>query len=289
MSADAQDRCIVVGVDGSSPAQAALTWAAAEARLRGLPLTLCHVVDDILTEYTPGNLDDLEPTAKRMLDQARERVAELAPSVEVAVAVSSGTPGQELVALSRSAAMLVLGSRGLGGFRELVTGSVALRVVHHAYCPVVLVRPQHVGGERRGVVVGIDGSPVAEEALAFAFASAAARTTPLTVVLAWSYPVQFGVDVPAVVNVESLERTARTTMDEALDRWAPKFPDVEVDRRVVCMPPAQALLDVSADAELLVVGSRGRSTLTDLILGSVSHAVVHHAVSPVAVVRGASR
>jgi nucleotide-binding universal stress UspA family protein len=285
MSAQVAEAGIVVGLDGSPPAQAAVAWGAREAGLRGLPLTLLHVVDDVLVQYTPGNLEDLEPPARLMLQQAADRAMSSQPLVPVRVEVTAGSPGQELVAMSRSAAMLVLGSRGLGGFRELITGSVALRVVHHAHCPVVLVRPQHADVPRRGVVVGVDGSEAAEDALAFAFPAAEVRSVPLTVVMAWTYPVQFGVDVPAVVNVESLERTARATLDEAIERWAPKFTGVGVDRRLVCMPPAQALLDISAEAELLVVGSRGRSTLTDLILGSVSHAVVHHAVSPVAVVR----
>ena len=197
-----------------------------------------------------------------------------------------GFPTPALQAESADAALVVLGDRGLGGFTGLLLGSVAVSLAAHAACPVVVVRgPEFDASAPRvePVVVGVDGSPASEAA--FAFAAAALHAVPLVAVHAWCDLV---VD-PTVAPLldDALESDEREVLAERLAGWSQEYLDVDVRRLVVRDRPARALVQESASAQLVVVGSRGRGGLAGMLLGLVSHALLHHAHCPVAVVRPA--
>jgi nucleotide-binding universal stress UspA family protein len=156
-----------------------------------------------------------------------------------------------------------------------------------ANCPVVIVRGAHAeedDGSPRPVVLGVDGSATSEAATEFAFAAATARDVPLVAVHTWWDPV-IGPTVAKLIDVEAIDADERRRLVERLAGWTAKYPDVAVETVVSRDFPARVLLRQAAQAQLVVVGSRGHGELAGLFLGSVSNALVHRAPCPVAVVR----
>ena len=276
---------VVVGVDGSPASGAAVEWAITECRFRQLPLLLVHVVDyPVLSETVVAQASVPTPVHQSpLLDAEAGRVGRLAPNLEVSTRVVQGGPAAELIALSRHATLTVLGQRGLGGFAGLLLGSISTQVATHAHGPVVVVpagtpAPATFGGR---IVVGVDQSSQAQDALAFAFEEAAARRAALTAVHAWAVP-EHGVREQTADHVIGYHRELLTG---ALATWRGKFPEVDARQRLVNGAPARSLLSAVTEMDLLVVGSRGRGGFAGLLLGSTSLAVLHHASCPVAVVR----
>ncbi|NUT52165.1 MAG: universal stress protein [Saccharothrix sp.] len=277
---------IVVGVDGSASAVRAAEWAAAQAARHRLPLKLVHAYSLPTHTYPEIVLTGhdvraaFEDRGRQWLDEAVAAVRAADPGTALVV----DRPAAALIAESHQARMVVVGSRGLGGFTGLLVGSVAVAVSAHGHCPVVVVRdPFPSDGP---VVVGVDGSPASEEAVGFAFEEASLREAPLTAVIAWT---DFLVDSPYgsrfTVDWAQVEEEQRRVLAERLAGWQEKYPDVHVDRVVVRDRPVRALLDLSRNAQLLVVGSRGHGGFTGMLLGSTSQALVQHAQCPLAVVR----
>ncbi len=180
-----------------------------------------------------------------------------------------------------AAQLVVVGDRGRGGVGGLLLGSVAATLAAHGACPVVVVRG--IEPPEGPVVVGIDGSPLSEPALAAAFEAAAARAVPLVAVYAWR---DLLLD-PGLASHDwaVVEQQGRAELAERLAGWSGKYPDVPVRRVVVRDGPARALVEQSVTAQLLVVGSHGRGGVGALLLGSVSHAVLHRSHCPVMIVR----
>jgi nucleotide-binding universal stress UspA family protein len=176
---------------------------------------------------------------------------------------------------------VVLGDRGLSELGGLVLGSVAVSLAARSACPVVVVRGDRALADGP-VVVGTDGSPVSEAALAFAFDAAVARGVDLVAVHAWS---STAIDEALESFVDWDASAEDAVLAERLAGWGQKYPQVTVRRAVVRDGAVQALVDASAGAQLVVVGSRGRGNAVGLLLGSVSHGVLHGAHCPVAVVR----
>ncbi|GEL97284.1 universal stress protein [Cellulomonas terrae] len=266
---------IVIGYDGSPEAQEALEWAADEARRERRPLRIVHV--------------GLGQGGGRSLTEGVERVRSAAPDVEItsSLELRDSVPGT-LVDMSTDARMLVVGGRGLGGFAGLLLGSVSTAVAAHARCPVVVVR--HRPGSSsvplaRPVVVGVDGSRTSTSAVDLAFDLASRREAPLLAVHAWEMPALLG-PTPAWTPDEIADRLVaeKALLAESLAGHADRYPDVEVRSTVRLGGAAEIVLAASGDAQLVVLGSRGRGGFTGLLLGSVSHAVVHHATCPVAIV-----
>jgi nucleotide-binding universal stress UspA family protein len=312
---------VVVGIDGSSSALDAVRWAAREAARRGTPLRLVSAFSWHDTRHIGDHGHYREVMLRRTREavaEAAETAAQAAPGIEISERVVDGFPVPRLVAASRHAGLVVIGDRGLGGFSSLLVGSVAIGLAAHAECPVVVVRGERPSedGTAGPVVVGVDGSPLSEAALAFAFAAADAHKVPLVAVHAWTDSVLDAAVVP-LLGWEAIETVEQLLLAERLAGWGEKYPDVEVRRVVARDRPAHALLEraagvwtderaqegrrrvqarerraerghvieQAATAQLVVVGSHGRGSAAGLVLGSVSHAVLHHAPCPVAVVR----
>ncbi|MDU0287612.1 universal stress protein [Saccharothrix longispora] len=278
---------IVVGVDGSASASAATGWAASEAVRHGVPLRLVHAYLPPARGY-PGVVltghevrTAFEQQARLRLDEAAAVARAAAPGVRVETSVVVDTPAAALVAASQHARQVVLGSRGLGGFTGLLIGSVAVSVAAHGTSPVVVVRDESPADGP--VVVGVDGSPTSEEAIAFAFEEASLRGAPLTALIAWTDALVDGARL--TVDWSQVEQEESRVLAERLAGWQEKYPDTPVDRVVVHDRPARALLDAARTAQLVVVGSRGLGGFAGMLLGSTSQALVHHAPCPLAVVR----
>lgn len=284
---------IVVGIDGSDYQPAVLDWAVAEARLRHRPLALVHGFEwaalGTSFEAVPyGAVQELvQENARRIRDDASAAVRAAAPDVQLTAQVVNGSPASVLVGESRSAAAVVVGHRGRGGFGGLLVGSVAAKVAAHAACPVLIVRPVSGTGQHAGrVVVGVDGSPHSPALLEFAFQEASLRGLGLTALHAWRWPASTGPGdmLPLVYDVEEIRAEEIRLLTEVMAGWREKYPDVDVRRVVVRDRPAHALLDAAQGAALLVVAARGRGGFTGLLLGSVGLAALHHAPCPIAIV-----
>ncbi|AUI60281.1 universal stress protein [Amycolatopsis sp. BJA-103] len=290
------DHKIVVGVDGSGPGRAAVRWAAGSAAERGLGLLIVHALHTERISYGGGLtgaapwFDVLAEAGQRVLDEASAEATSFAPDVPVSTAMPQGSPVPFLIDTSMTATMVVLGGAGKGFFAEMAIGSTASAVLAHAQCPVVVLRGRKGTTNYPGsgpVVVGVDGSPLSEQALETAFEEASRRRAHLVAVHAWTdvtYDDAFGT-ARLTTQWESLEDDERRLLAEQLAGWQEKYPDVTVERVVVRDRPRQTLLEWSGKAQLVVVGSRGRGGFTGLLLGSTSQALAHHAECPVMVVR----
>ncbi|MFE7528339.1 universal stress protein [Kitasatospora sp. NPDC057542] len=287
-------RHVLAGLDGSPRSESAAMWAAAQAQRLGAPLRLLHVwpwlSDENLDRAEPG---DLRPAALDALARVADRIRLAHPDLTVETAVRPDDPVDGLVAEAREQELLVLGSRGLGGFAGLLVGSVSLAVAARATVPTVLVReaaaPLPVGnaGTSGEVVVGLDSSEPGEAVLAFAFAEAERRGATLRAVHGWE-PLSawaYGSMMPPPMDIPGQERTEAALLSQHLADHRRRHPDVAIVEDVRLGGGAKALLDAAAaGAELVVIGRRERRHRLGMLLGPVAHAVLHHSTAPVAVV-----
>jgi nucleotide-binding universal stress UspA family protein len=283
---------ILVGYDASPDAAVALDWALDEAAHGGQPVRLAYafewvtVVGWVGPGIVPGMVPGIWPdeNARRQVEQLVQRAATEAaarrPGVTVRGEVFDGPPALVLQEHSASAGLLVLGSRGHGGFVGLLVGSTATAVAAHAHCPVVVVRADSGPAGRTGpIVVGVDGSDTSLLALGFAVERAAQRDVPLRVLRVWEPTGGDDADPDAATTAELAALRA------PLARWREAFPNVEIAAEVVPGRPAAVLVAASQDAQLVVVGSRGRGGLRGMLLGSVGQQLIQHARCPVAILR----
>jgi nucleotide-binding universal stress UspA family protein len=284
---------IVVGFDGSPESEAAVGWAAREALHTGRRL-------DLLRAWPwPAS------HALGREDALRWSLAELAEREETERAAHEGLttssrqvtadPARALATAGEDAAMLVLGSRGLGALQGFLMGSVSHDVLAHAVCPVVLVRPvgppggagrDAAAGDGAGVMLWLDLRHPCDAVVEFAFEAAASRAAGLTVRHAWEVPggreyLGFVSSGPSEASVAAETRQA---LDDTLRRWRGLYPEVPVDTGLVRGPAAHALVAAAAGAELLVLGRHVRRPGVGFHVGPVAHAAAHHVACPVAVV-----
>ncbi|MEU5942018.1 universal stress protein [Micromonospora sp. NPDC047548] len=287
----ASGAAIVVGVDGSEPALRAVRLAAAEAARRHRPLRVVHafiwpllrVPGGPLTGGPPGG--GLRHQAEHLVEQAVAEAEATVPGLRVTGEIIDGEASAVLLGETPTAAMIVLGDRGLGGFGALVIGSAAVQVATYADCPVLVARgEEHPDGP---VVVGVDGSPASRAAVEFAVEQADVRGAALHAVHAYRHPGSAGPgDMQPLVYEESqLRGEEGRLLTESLAGIHERYPDLPVTHEVVRERAVAALTAASRRAVLVVVGGRGHGELAGLLLGSVSHAVLHHSACPVALVR----
>ncbi|RFS83539.1 universal stress protein [Actinomadura spongiicola] len=274
---------VVVGYDGSEGSVRALEWAADEARARGVPLSVLHAWGAYHGGPVAVPVLDLQEIAEETLNGALEHARKVAPDLKVRAVLKRWPAPASLIEASRSADLIVLGPRGLGGFAGLVLGSVGAQVAAHAACPVIIVRGALDQGQTPGrVIVGVDGSAASRAALSMGFAEADARGLSLSAVVAWD-PVS-AKGLPPLVDESGLREATETALARLMIPLRELHPGVDVKIAVVIGAPREVLIAASEGASLLVVGSRGLGGFRGLVLGSVGHALVHHAPCPVAVV-----
>ena len=293
MSTAASTEPVIVGVDGSSVSRVAVDWAARDAALRGTTLRLVHILTPPAVmafpevPMPPGYLQWQEEEGRALLDTALKTVEEAAGDsrIEVTTEMVAGPAVPVLADLSADAQMMVVGCRGRGAFARGLLGSISTGLVHHAKCPVAIIHdedPLMPHPAQAPVVVGVDGSPSSDRAVAIAFEQASFRGVDLVAVHAWSDSGVF--EFPGV-DWSQLQALGETTLSERLAGWQERYPDVLVRRVVVADRPAHQLLEQAESAQLLVVGSRGWGGFAGMLLGSVSTAVIHGAKMPVIVSR----
>ncbi|MFH8801952.1 universal stress protein [Streptomyces sp. NPDC017936] len=287
---------VVAAVDGSDDSWHALDWALDAARRRAAPLRVAHVRQ--YAAWSPPGAPLVVPPPPEedpVLAEARARLARTAQAPDVEYVGLDGPAGALLPGLGAEAALLVLGSRGRGGFARLLLGSNGLTAARDAECPVVVVpRPgREVDGPRPEpgprVVVGLKADAPDDAALGFAFTEAALRDARLQVVAAYPWPVQTwagpGELIAPAVEQGAVEHETRTLAEGFLAPHRERHPGVRAEVHPAPGDAAGHLVTASQDAGLVVVGRHRRRLLAPArMLGSVTHAVLLHAASPVAVV-----
>jgi nucleotide-binding universal stress UspA family protein len=284
---------IVVGIDDSPAARLAVQWAARDAELRKIPLTLVHAISPeistmLRTPLPAGLMRWQQDHGHRLVEEALKVVEEASQrggpaGVHSEILLSAAVP--TLVDLSKDAEMVVTGAQGSGRWPGRLLGSVSSGLLRYAHCPVAIIHDQDQAipyPSPAPVLVGIDGSPASELATAIAFDEASRRHVEVIALHAWSdldvseWP---GTDWPATQSM------AKEVLAERLAGWQEQYPDVQVSRTVVQAQPARQLVEQSEEAQLVVVGSRGRGGFAGMLVGSVGETVAQMARVPVIVAR----
>ncbi|WP_067893429.1 universal stress protein [Nocardia vaccinii] len=288
---------VVVGVDGSDGSNAAVRWAAAYAAGHGRELHIVHGLGLVGINTVAGAyavtveavVDAARAQGKTVIADAEHAARSAAPEVRLSSSLASDSPAGLLVERSSGAFALVIGSTGSAGTLAHL-GSTLLAATAHAHSTVVVVPAGYTDRAGGPVVVGVDGSPVSERAIAAAFTEAADRHTDLIAVHVWA-----DMDLGRLTGVGALpvdtgaEQAEQEVLAERLAGWQEKFPDVPVVRKTYLSAPGRRLAELSKSAQLVVVGSRGRGALTGLLLGSTSNFLVQHSDCPVMVVHSTAR
>ncbi|MET8261034.1 universal stress protein [Micromonospora sp. NPDC005205] len=284
------NRPVVVGVDGSPSSLVAAEHAARAAVLRSRPLLLVHGYLHPSGYGVPLNPYDIgvpppSAEAQQMLERTAAELTDRWPGLAAEVRQILGGPGATMIEESRRAELVVVGSRGLGGFTGLLLGSVGAQVAAHAHCPVLVVRPDEQPIPVDGpVLVGVDGSESSRLAVGLGAEEAALRDVPL--VLVHVGPADGARTVPEEIEESQAAYQADVVrlLADASAVVRADHPDLVVrEHPVRAAGAAQGLIEASGTAALLVVGTRGRAGFTGLLLGSVSQAAIQHAHCPVLV------
>jgi nucleotide-binding universal stress UspA family protein len=294
MSSESMDYGIIVGVDGSPASDAAVCWAAHDAVIRDIPLTLMHVANPAASTWSQAPL--LDQFAEWQKAEGRSilanalKIADDAAGNPLRIPIDteflSSAPGPTLVDLSNDAKLIVVGTDGRGALARGLFGSVSSGLVRHAHCPVAVIHdeePLMPHPAQAPVLVGIDGSPTSELAAAIAFDEASRRHVDLIALHAWRDCEM--TELPTVDWPEVKAEEKQRLLTGALAGWQERYPDVTVQTRLVCDRPARAIVETSQSAQLVVLGSHGRNALTRTLLGSVSNAVLQSVRAPVIVAR----
>ncbi|MEU2036550.1 universal stress protein [Nocardia amamiensis] len=279
---------ILVGVDGSLTALAAVRWAAAYAANRRAPLHIIYAIGALI-DFGPGigvpqfDYDSYRQVGRDALAVARESaVAAAAPigELDITADLVEAPPIPVLRDRSKTARLLVVGTHGLGVFSRSILGSVSTALARHAGCPVTVV-PEQADAIDGPVVVGVDGSRCSIDAIGIAFDEAAHRGAELVAVHTWSEFFRY-------ISRAEMAEEAEELLSQSLAGYGERYPEVRVRRVVVEDRPAERLLDEGENAQLIVVGSHGRGGFAGMTLGSVGQAVLHGAKVPVIIARPAS-
>jgi nucleotide-binding universal stress UspA family protein len=277
---------VLVGFDGSAASERALRWAVDEARLRRLPLTVCHAWHwpYPIPPSGPSALETVRKMAQHVLDKGVLIARSASPRTRTRGRLVSGPAPSMLVNQSKDASLAVVGTYGEGAFDGLSAGSSAVQLPAYAHCPVIVVR----GNADRGlpVVVGVDGSAASEAALAFGFEEAALRGQRLCAVYGcWEPESVASAEMGMITDPEQLRVMAAGLLERTVSPWRERYPYVDADTVLTMRTPRHALMEAAARAALLVVGGRGLGGVAGLRLGAVSSAMLQNAPCTVAIVR----
>jgi nucleotide-binding universal stress UspA family protein len=287
---------VIVGVDGSPASDRAVDQAADEASRRHVPLEIFHALEGDLGYSADDYGLALRLNAQETVNRATERARRSHPDVAVVTTVEHADAVTALAEAGHRAGLLVVGSRGFGGFAGLLMGSVSLPVAATTSCPLLVVRPHGrpavdatgpaPADTDGGIVIGVadqDCSPAVE----VAFAQAHARGLRLHALHAWTHPTAYVAAAPywpGVAFIDDWQSEARRTLAAALSPFRDKYPDVAVTEDVVLDTASHALLHAAAGADLVVLAAHRRSARFGANLGRVTHAVLHHAATSVLLV-----
>lgn len=281
-------RPIVFGVDPDSTKRMALAWATDEAARRGVPLRLVHAEGMPTVEFRKWHVPPSWEAWNQVMHEAGEQALKDAvvfaetrqPRVEVSGLLAEGDPAWVLREQSHDATAVVLGSQHLSRMKEVFGSvSVALPLLAHAHCPVVVVpEPEHVTQQPAHFVVGVDGSPHSAAAVDFAFEEASLHHAALRALYVW----QPG--LPGLLDERESQQECRRLLSEAVAGRVAEYPNVELHHELISGHPVKVLTEESAHALGLVVGTRGHGGFAGMLLGSVSHGVLLHARCPVVAV-----
>lgn len=277
---------IIVGVADDTGSRRAVDWAAERAVARRQQLELVGVIGGAIGAVGEGEiLDAARAATAETLDAEAARIA--ADGLTVTTRVATGDPVAELVDASKGAALLVIGSDYRGPGHGPARGSRGIRIVAGAACPVLVVPDAEPDADRRGVVVGVDGSPVSEAAIAFAAEEADRLGEPLIAVTVWTplaAPRNSFMVNPAEYRA-GMEQNAREALALSVAGLRSRHPGLQLEERVAEGYPSVVINELAADARLAVVGSHGRGAVRRFLLGSISHEVLQRLATVTAVVR----
>lgn len=277
---------IVVGVVDAQRSRRAVDWAVSRAVAHGQSVELLGVVGGAVGMVGEGLVIQaaVEATAELLAEVAADVQT---TSVTVTTRTAIGDPAATLIDASKDAALLVIGSDYQGPGRGPARGSHGIRIAAASHSPVVVVPDFDVDDDRRGVVVGVDGSPVSEAAIAFAAAEADRLGEPLTAVIVWT-PIAAPRN-PLMATSEGyrkgMEQAAREALALSLAGLRGQYPGIEIEEAVAEGFPSVVINDLAAEARLTVIGSRGHGAVRRFLLGSISHEVLQRLASVTAVVR----
>lgn len=276
---------IVVGTTDAAVSTRAIDWAVSRAAARGQTVELLGVIGGAIGMVGEGAV--LEAARADVEETLTEQVARVVDSpVTVTTRIVVGDPVSELIEATRDAALLVIGSDYQGPGAGPARGSHGIRVVAGAECPVAVV-PDIELTERRGVVVGIDGSEISERAIAFAAAEADRMQEPLIAVSVWT-PVVAPRNAMMVMPEDyrtGMNEQARGALSLSLAGLRAQHPGLEIEEHIVEGYPSAVINQLAESARLTVVGSRGRGAIRRFLLGSISHEVLQRLAAVTVVVR----
>lgn len=281
---------ILAGTDGSPSADAAVRWASVRAAAEQRSLTLLMAlhpatptwIDPGIPDLVAAHEQSLRTRAEDTLTWAHDDVSRSFPDLQVHEVFCLADPRQALIQASRTADLVVVGSRGHGHLKSLVLGSTSVAVIRHSECPVVVHRPTPAAPARRGVAVGADATHDSLTVLDFAYREADRSRLPLTVVHSLTHE--------ELAQGATTGRRGATTEDlpvglaKSLASMSEKYPEVEVHTVVEDRMPERCLLDLTESMDLLVVGVHHQSRSAQFMFGSASVWLMEHADCPVAVV-----
>jgi len=277
----------IIGVDGSDQSRTALDWGLKRAAQCGARVQLLHVADDSFLSESVAFLSEAQEASEQMLQAEIEYARSTGYDGPIEGTAVVGHPIVEMEEASKHADLVILGAHSGSRLSGSFFGTRAVKIAAVSHCPVAVIPHEKTTTPTPGVVVGVDGSEAAKKAIAFAAEEASARGVPLIAVYAWMPPLTPGLEY---LWSEELVESQRASAEEAIAigtaGLATRYPDLAIERKIVQSPPVAALLSVAEQADTIVVGSKGRSGLTRLLLGSVSHGVLQALTRTTIVTRG---
>lgn len=286
---------IVAGIDGSEASTAAARWAASVANAVNSRLILAHALPQEGPIYSPAAvmlqsqfLSQIREDGEAIVDAAATVISAEFPELTIESEIAPGPASTHILKSSGTARLIVMGSTGSGALRSRLLGSTALKVANHATCPVTVWRgsAENPGPDQRPVIVGVDGSALSKKAVEYAFRYADQFDAPLIAVHTWQGSSTFREGGAGIlIDWEAVEQEESALLAENLAGMADQYPDVPVTRISEPGAAAPVMLKYADDAQLIVVGSHGRSAMAGAVMGSTSQNLLHHAPGPVMICR----